>query len=142
MCRSVISGLAVDIRNNAIGKHGDQIPGGGEHECERVLLTRQFPKSLVRIAQEMHQCRPQEHAAGELRPHYEETLVPLHEIRRHPSGEGPREYQYQAPYFDQNQRPGPEVRLLRAGIGVGFGVGVGVGAAVGGGGKDEEEGEE
>lgn len=97
-----IAMFSVDIRNDGISEHGKQITSAGQHESERVLFARQIPKSLIRITQKMHQSRPQKHAAGELRPDYQKTLVPLHKVGRYPSDECPDKHQNQTPYLHQN----------------------------------------
>lgn len=128
------------MRDRAICQHRHQEPGTGEHERERVLLLRQISERLVRIAQEMHQSRPEENSARELRPEHQKPLVPLQKVRRDTSGEGSDEDEDKAPDLDKNQGFRSQVWTARGRI---FCSGVLIGTAVAGdGGREKEEEDE
>jgi hypothetical protein len=103
-----------DVRDDAVGEHGDDVSGAREHERVRVpAVGEQVPERLVGVAEEVHERGAEEHAAGELRAQRQERFVPPHEVGGHAAGQRAREHHRQAPQLRRHHPARAQVGLRR-----------------------------
>ena len=126
----------------ALGEHGEDVSGAGEHERERVgAVGDEVAEGLVGVAEEVHHGGAEEDPSRELRAQRQERLVPPHEVGGHAAGQGAYEHHGQAPQLRRHQPRRPQVRRLPAAVRVGVPVVAAMGPGRAGGRAEEQYGE-